>query len=229
MDVVETMATDAVGRHRLGPGVTESATDGAVRTPKGELRPVVVEGRVGPPGRGVTIGAVTPQRAVMHVVLAMTRGAIVGRVAVTPPGRVTGSAGRRGVSAGQRIVGLVVVEDLRQEPDHVRIASTVLRVASSTCLGGANRLRMPVEAEALRQIRALFFVAAEAELVLGSAVERAVALAALSLPALVSRDHGPRHQEPIEIECASVSSGRDHRRPNEQEPPPSSHLAAQYR
>ena len=188
----------------LGARVAPSAGDLLMLSDQGILGLRVVEFRARPTLIAMTVGALLSELAVVPVLLFMAAIAITRRFAVLQGfgcfGFVTALTCSRSVGTFQWIVARVVIEPRRVEPHDVVVAALVFSVAASA---GKSRsaLISSVKALASSSVGIDFLVAVHAKVDLSFLVERSVTLAAFVLFFRVSARNGPRHHEPLDVDC----------------------------
>lgn len=123
----------------------------------------------------MTVGALGPQCALVHIVFAMANAALGRCLTVFLAGHVTLFALKRLVLATQQEVALTMIKLFLVKVDHLRLASLVLRVASATGLG----LLPPMKAGPGSHVSSYFLVTIGTKTRLCSPVELDVALLAI--------------------------------------------------
>ncbi len=146
-----------------------------MRVTQGEPCLAVVEASARPGGRLVTVGARGAKLAAVRVVGLVAVDAAGRSLAKFPARFVAGVAASRRMRAGQREVGLGMVERRPGEPDDVRVAALVLGVAGLALRRvdiGQAAVKTSVRADVGRDV----LVAGHAKRALAAAVGAIVAL-----------------------------------------------------
>lgn len=184
-------------------GVAEDTRRVAVRTDQREAGGIVVEAGLCPRGFRVAILAALSEMAIVCVLLPVTVEAAAGNLAQLLPGGVTGLARCETVGSLERVVRLCVIEGVGVEADGIEVAALVLGVAAPTS-GLAGSWRAPVEPGARLEIARHLLVTLQTEPSFGVGMERAMAARAFALHLGMPLDHGPGHDETLEISGENV-------------------------
>ena len=199
---VASLAVLRQARLHLAAGVAAIALEHGVCAGQPESRPAVVEVvDLGPVARDVTVCATLAEAPAMAIVVAVAGHALLRGLAALRSFGVAILARRRDMLAVEGEVGQGVVETgLVQQRDRA-VQAQVVAVA-----GRAGLLRLvPVQAASGLDIAGRVFMAREAQLRLGIAVEGRMAALAFGFVLLVRARHRTRHQCPFEgtgVRCA---------------------------
>ena len=195
----------AVAGHTLAGRVLVNLS-GVARTARGigmaavEAKPGCIEMIEVDASKGLLAVArvtVVAEMAVVHVVVCVTGMAFANSLAVPRSGLVAAGARRIGVCAEQRKIRCRMVEQIRQQSDHVGVPPFVLGVTGSAFVAGRVRIAA-VETGCRADVRRNFLVTVEAQRSLRVAAERGMTGAALGFDLGMRLHHRPGHHQRLD-------------------------------
>lgn len=165
---------------------------------------LVIERRPGPVFGRVAGLALTPEATVMLVFIGMAAVACRRRLAVAFVRHMTVGAFRIDVRTGQREIREYVIENLRVQPDDIRITTFVVRMAGRAIFR-SGVFRAAVISEPRTHVRLHALVTVQAQLPLSLPREGDMTVVTLGFEIGVAGDDFAGHHESFEIDGLRIS------------------------